>query len=458
VSTSTLHSDECIAATATPPGVAGLAVVRVSGNGAIDTVANLFSGADLASAASHTVHYGVLRDQQAGMVDEVLATVFREPRSYTGEDVVEISCHGGSVVATAVLESLFASGARQAEPGEFTRRAFLNGRIDLVQAEAIADLIHAQTVEAHRASLRQLEGRLSTWVGSIRDSLLHCLGLLELGLDFTEEDVEVLSREQLRSEIAAATKQIAQALDSYGTGRLIRDGIKVVLLGNPNVGKSSILNAVLGMQRAIVTDVPGTTRDFIEEQIIVNGRQFRFVDTAGLRDTDDQVEILGIEAGARQLHGADIVCGIVDTDGSEAAIEALRERVNAADIRFVPVINKIDMQPEHPLISNPDVVAVSALVGHNITGLLHTLSAVASELCSASEGGEVLITNIRHAEGLRRGLMAMEAALAAIDEGKTEEVVAYELRQATDALGEIIGAVTTDDILQGIFSRFCIGK
>ncbi len=449
---------DTIAAVATPPGVAGLAVVRVSGSAAIECSASVFNGGDLNAAASHTVHYGHVRSADDGLLDEVLATVFRAPRSYTGEDSVEISCHGGGVASRAVLERLLSAGARMAAPGEFTRRAFLNGRMDLAQAEAVADLIHAQTSEAHQASMQQLEGRLSAYVGRIRDSMLHCLGMLELSLDFVEEDVELFTRDQLRSDIGQAADLLHQVLASYGSGRLIRDGVKVVLIGKPNVGKSSILNTVLGTRRAIVTDVPGTTRDFIEEQVMLRGRQFRFIDTAGLRETNDIVEQLGIDASREQLGGADIVCGIVDTPDDVQGLADLREQAAAISARFVGVRNKRDLYPEQSPGDQDDVLDISALHGDGIDEFTRRLADIAAEITAAAQGQSVLVTNARHADCLRRGASSLEGALKALDAGGTEELLAYELRGATDALGEIIGAVTTDDILNGIFSRFCIGK
>jgi tRNA modification GTPase len=453
---STAHSDT-IAALATPPGVGGLAVIRVSGAEAIERTAEVFRGGDLRLASSHTLHHGHILDTEGQRIDEVVTAVFRAPGSYTGENSVEISCHGGTAVYRAVLDRLFAAGVRHAEPGEFTRRAFLNGKMDLTQAEAVADIIHAQSSEAHQASMRQLEGRLSAYVDAIRSSLLHCLGMLELSLDFVEEDVDFLTTDRLRSDLTAAAEKLLDALATYGSGRLIREGVKVVLLGKPNVGKSSILNAVLGSSRAIVTDVPGTTRDFIEEQIMLYGRQFRFIDTAGLRETGDLVEQLGIAASREQLGDADIVCGIIDDPADSVGLAMLRELAADIDARFVGVLNKCDLHRHAPLASDHSI-SVSALHGNGMDVLLRRLADIAADIIAVPAGQVVLVTNARHAACLERGLAALRRTLEAVDDNRSEEFIAYELRAAADALGEIIGAVTTDDILNGIFSRFCIGK
>jgi tRNA modification GTPase len=453
---STMYSDT-IAALATPPGVGGLAVIRVSGAEAIEHVANVFGGSDLLQASTHTIHHGYILDTQGHGIDEVMAAIFRAPNSYTGEHSVEISCHGGSAAYRAVLDRLFAAGVRHAGPGEFTRRAFLNGKMDLTQAEAVADIIHAQSSEAHLASMQQLEGRLSAYVDAIRSSLLHCLGMLELSLDFVEEDVDFLTADRLHSDISEAAEKLRDALATYGSGRLVRDGVKVVLLGKPNVGKSSILNAILGSRRAIVTEVPGTTRDFIEEQMMLHGRQFRFIDTAGLRETGDVVEKLGIAASREQLGDADIVCGIIDDPADSTGLEALRALATEIDARFVGVLNKSDLH-QQTLSSIDQVISISALHGDGFDVLLRRFADTAAEIIILPAGHEVLVTNARHAACLERGLAALGRALDAVGDGRTEEFLAYELRGAADALGEIIGAVTTDDILNGIFSRFCIGK
>ncbi len=452
---------DTIAAIATPPGTSGIAVIRVSGDDAIDRVAARFRGADIREAATHTLHHGRICDTRGRILDEVLVSVFREPRSYTGENSVEISCHGGAVVSRRVLSSLLETGVRHAEPGEFTRRAFLNGKMDLAQAEAVADLIHAQSEEAHQASVRQLEGALSRFVGGIRDELLHAAGMLELSLDFVEDDVELLDDGQLNTLFDESIRRIQTALDSFGSGRIIRDGMRVALAGPPNVGKSSLLNTLLGTRRAIVTEVPGTTRDYIEEGMLLNGEYMRFIDTAGMRSTDDRIENEGIAISRDMLRDADIVCLIADArEGARAAVSvrdlALLEE---EDARVQLLFNKADLVAadtatelaEHGLV-------ISARTGDGMDRLTARLAELARAARQTSEQGSVLVTNARHADCLQRGIDALRDAQRARRDRMTEEFLAYEVRRAIDALGEIIGAVSSEDVLNSIFARFCIGK
>lgn len=451
---------DTIAAIATPPGTAGIAVLRISGDDAIGVAAELFDGSDLRTADSHTAHHGYIRDAAGGLLDEVLVTVFHAPRSYTGEFSVEISCHGGGVVSRRVLERVLDSGARHAEPGEFTRRAFLNGKMDLSQAEAVADLIHAQTDEAHRASLQQLEGKLSRYVSDIRERLMHAAGMLELSLDFVEDDVDFLTADETANLLSGARAQLQTALDSYADGRIIRDGARIALVGAPNVGKSSLLNHLLGMRRAIVTDTPGTTRDYLEEAALLQGEYVRLIDTAGLRETEDVVEREGVAISRETLRRADIVCLLTDArDGAEKG-QALRAQLaKETEGVVLLVFNKSDLaDPGTAAALAEDGTVISVLRGDGLPLLAQRLAAQARTLRSGSEQGSVLVTNVRHADCLRRGIAAIDEARQAAAAGMTEEIVAAELRRAIDALGEIIGAVTSDDILNGIFRRFCIGK
>ncbi|MBN1449233.1 MAG: tRNA uridine-5-carboxymethylaminomethyl(34) synthesis GTPase MnmE [Bacteroidetes bacterium] len=452
---------DTIVAIATPPGSSGIAVIRVSGGDAIDQVAGLFRGRDLRSVASHTLHHGSLVDAKGDTIDDVLVAVFRAPQSYTGEHSIEISCHGGSIVSRRVLARLLETGIRHAEPGEFTRRAFLNGKMDLVQAEAVADLIHAQSEEAYQASVRQLEGRLSRFVTGIRDALLDAASMLELSLDFAEDDVEFLDVAQLRILFERSLVQLREALASYDSGRLLRDGVRVVLAGPPNVGKSSLLNALLGMQRAIVTDVPGTTRDYIEESMLLHGEYLRFIDTAGLREASDRIEEEGIALGREILQNADIVCLLVDAREGHQAGVAVRDLalLEDHDTRVLLVFNKTDLVPEDQVeYLSAYGIPLSVLTGQGMTELTQRLAALARSTGGSTEQGSVLVTNARHADCLQRGIAALEDAQRAHEEGMTEEILAGEVRRATQALGEIIGAVSSEDVLNSIFSRFCIGK
>ena len=458
--------EDTIAALATPPGTSGIAVVRVSGTDAIARAAGIFSRADsLLAAPSHTVHHGFVRTARGEAIDETLVSVFRSPHSYTGEDSAEISCHGGTAVSRAVLERLFETGVRHALPGEFTRRAFLNGKLDLAQAEAVADLISAQSDAAHRASMRQLEGALSKHIAAIREELVRCASMLELSLDFAEEDVRLLSADELRSALARARDTVHAALDTYASGRVLREGLTVVLAGRPNAGKSSMLNALLGTRRAIVTDMPGTTRDYIEEQAMLHGSLVRFVDTAGLRSAGDSAERAGVALSKEWIAAADVVCYLIDAseediDAEQASgIQASIERATGSRAEVILLANKADIvTPEtRRACARVGLLPVSALTGDGLDTVTSRLSSLARTR-SSSGGEEVLVTNARHAECLRRSSAALDAGLAALADGRTEEILAYDVRGAIRALDEIIGTVTSDDVLNAIFSRFCIGK
>ncbi len=399
------------------------------------------------------------------VIDQVVVSLFIAPHSYTGEDVVEVSCHGGTAVARAVLERCFRLGARQAEPGEFTRRAFLNGRIDLAQAEAVADLIHAQSSEAHAASVAQLEGRLSAEVRQMRESLIHIASMLELALDFVEEDVAFLSPDEIGGALETARIRIGAALATFTSGKLVRDGVRVAIAGKPNAGKSSLLNALLNSRRAIVTDIPGTTRDYIEESALIDGELFRFIDTAGLRATTDKVELQGIELAKEMLGGAEIVCCLIDGTEEIPATSPFLEicgrfaSAGVAEDAALYAVNKIDRMPEDALRERyPGALYISALTGEGLPGLKHELARRAAALKSGRESGGVLVTNIRHAECLRRSASSLVRALDSFRAQRSEEFIAVDVRQAIEALEEIIGEVVTDDILDSIFSRFCIGK
>jgi len=456
---------DTIAAIATPPGTGGIAVIRVSGPSALELTARVFRGADLQTVPPRTVHFGRVIDEAGTVVDEVVATVFHRPSSYTGENTVELSCHGGRAVATAVLEVVLRGGGRHAMPGEFTKRAFLNGRIDLVQAEAVADLIHAETRRAQKASIVQLEGRLSGFVREVREKLLQTASILELSLDFAEDDVPLAEPVEHRRNLEESIRAIDMLVKSYDSGRVVREGIKVVIIGRPNAGKSSLLNALLGMPRAIVTEVPGTTRDYLEEAAVVEGTLFRFVDTAGLRDTSDLVEREGIARTMAQVQEADIIIDVVDVTSEPDAEILLRNEqrwlsgVAPASAATCIALNKIDLKPESETVQGASgMLPISATRSTGIEELLAWLQVRARDLQPVLEDGTLIITNTRHRDCLARANEHLGNALEALDSGLTEEYVAVSVRDASDALGEIIGEVTTEDVLQSIFSRFCIGK
>lgn len=468
---STQGITDTIAALATPPGEGGIAVIRVSGPEAVGLADRGFRGkVTLQQARSHTAHVGLFVGPGGEEMDQIVATVFLKPTSYTGEDVVEISCHGGMLVTRRILESLYAYGCRPAGPGEFTKRAFLNGRIDLSQAEAVADLIHARSERSRRSSFQHLQGELAKKINALRENLVKTTGLLELELDFAEEGLEFAGKENVKDHILKGIELVSQLLETYHTGRMLRDGVKVVLAGMPNVGKSSILNALLKEDRAIVTDIPGTTRDTIEESLNIRGVQFRIVDTAGLREAVDRVEQEGIRRSQDAIRTSDLLLLVLDSSRSLDAeeihlagrlVEDLRGQVQS-----IVVLNKIDLGvgmnghlAEKAKVLNPRaVVRISALTGEGIDDLRETLFREAILESGGHGESGITITNARHFHALARAKESLNLALKSLTDGVSGEFIAIDLRAALDALGEITGAVTTDDILNDIFSKFCIGK
>jgi len=458
---------DTITAIATAPGESALAIVRVSGRNAVAVADAVFRGrAPLAEAAGFTVHYGHIVNRSGEPVDEVLATLFRAPHSYTGEDLVEFGCHGGVVVTASVLDALLGAGARSAQPGEFTRRAFLNGRIDLSQAEAVADLIAARSNRAQRASLEQLSGRLGLRVGDLRRELLDLCALLELDLDFAEEGLEIIAAPEIENRLTAAAEHVRRLASTYEEGRLYRDGVAVVFAGRPNAGKSSLFNALLREERAIVTPTPGTTRDFIEESVSLDGIAFRLIDTAGIRESVDAVEQAGIARARNAARTADIVVVVVDSTekiSPQMAIEEMDSR--SLGQKTLVALNKTDLLEEvtpfdiNSAIPPGDVVVVpvSALTGDGIHDLHKMLVKLAASSVTHDEH-EVVVTNRRHRDALEKAAAELDRARASLAEGATNEFIALDLREAVNALSEITGEMTSEEILNAIFSRFCIGK
>ncbi len=464
-------NNDTIAAIATPIGEGGISVVRVSGPHAISVASHGFKGRTrLEDAPSHTAHYGKFVDTSGNPADEVVALVFRSPHSYTGEDVVEISCHGGILVTRRILELLLEHGARHAGAGEFTKRAFLNGRIDLSQAEAVADLIKAKSDRAHESSMQQLEGRLSRRIQTIRSKLIEALGLLELELDFVEDHLEFIDKSKVAELLESTLAELTAMADTYKAGRVYREGLKVVLLGAPNVGKSSILNSLLNSDRAIVTDIPGTTRDVIEEALQIDGVLFRVVDTAGLRESNDPVEMEGMRRTTQQVSEADILLFVLDSsrplDPSELRLAEEMVKQTKGSQRGIVVFNKSDL----PTAINGVVVekalhlatlpsaAISALTGEGMDRLKDLLARSAINGLYNSTDDGITVTNIRHYEALRRSSESLVFALDSLRQGSSSEFIAVDIRASLDSLGEIIGIVTNEEILNSIFSKFCIGK
>ena len=455
--------NDTIAAIATPVGEGGISVIRISGPEARGIAGRHFQGrSPLVSVSTHTAHFGKFLDNGGSIIDEVVATVFIEPQSYSGEDIVEISCHGGMLVTQRILTELIKAGARLATPGEFTKRAFLNGKLDLSQAEAVADLIQARSQAAHAVSIMQLEGRLSNEVGLIRNQLTDLASLIELGLDFSEEDVSFASQQQITQSIAEVRDKINSMIESYSSGRVCKEGIRVVLTGRPNVGKSSVLNRLLNTDRAIVTEIPGTTRDLIEETITIGGVSYVLVDTAGLRDSSDIVEREGIARSEQQLSKADIILLILDLSVDiNVPDTALFSRLKDLNKPVIVVGNKSDLansdgKKKLKCLSGSGEVIVSAKFNRGFEEMREAL-ARSSTVDNFSEKS-FLVSNLRHQQCLVSAAESLKKASASVSASMTGEFISLDIRKACDALGEIIGEVTNDDILNNIFSRFCIGK
>jgi tRNA modification GTPase len=446
--------NDTIAAISSPFGEGAVALLRISGPAAIGIADAVFQGkVRLSEATPRVQHFGAV-SQNGRKLDDVLLTVFRAPASYTGEDVIEIGCHGGVLVTRRILELLLASGARSAEPGEFTQRAYLNGKMDLTQAEAVMDLITAQTDLALHAANEQLEGRLGERIREVRETFLGLLAHTEAYIDFPDEDIDPDTNATLLSKLAAASAEIEALLATAARGRLLREGVRTVIYGAPNVGKSSLLNVLLGSERAIVSARPGTTRDVIEEVINVRGLPVRLIDTAGVRDSDDEIERAGIERTHRQVARADLVLRVVDASAPRAEGPSLEEDHPAAATLLV--LNKADLG-EHPSWKGVEAIRVSCLRGEGIEALAEAIVARVS-LGDTSRRDWSLAINARHQASLQSARDFAEAARVALSEGLSPEFVAEELRAALGAVGEVVGHADTEEILGKIFSSFCIGK
>lgn len=451
---------EPIAAIATPVGEGGIAVIRVSGKNAIATVNKAFKGTDLTKKESHTVHFGNILDQQGQVVDEVLVTLFHSPKSYTGEETVEISCHGGVLVTQAVLEAVLALGVRSAEPGEFTQRAFLNGKMELSQAEAVADLIHAKSKKALDAAHQQLEGKLGEHIKQFRQQIIDATAMVELELDFVEEDVEFADKDELEHLLKEVDAEIDDLLATYETGRLVKHGVRTVFIGLPNAGKSTLLNTLVGKDRAIVTDIAGTTRDTIDVDWSYDGLRFKLTDTAGLRETEDVIEAEGVKRSQEAFEKADLAVYLKDLSQELTAEE--REDIaafqkNAGDTPFILVGTKNDIAIEVKDERMDYDLKISALEGEKIDELKKLMKQRALENTDYNESS-LLVTSSRHRDALQKAQQDVRSALQALDQGMTGDFLSIDLRSALKNLGTITGEITTEDILDSIFSRFCIGK
>lgn len=446
-----------IVALATPPGTSAIAVLRLSGNGCIALVNRVFRGKDLRKQASHTVHFGTIRDGSRTL-DEVLVTLFRDPHSFTKEESVEVSCHGSPYVVQEILQLFLREGASYAKAGEFTQRAFLNGRFDLAQAEAVADLIASETKAAHEAAIRQMRGGFSAELKRLRQQLLDFCSLIELELDFSEEDVEFASRDELHERVTETLQLVGQLTDSFAWGNVVKTGVPTVIAGKPNAGKSTLLNALLNEEKAIVSDIPGTTRDVIEDEITIGGLRFRFIDTAGLRETTDKIEEIGVARTKAQMQKAAVVIYLYDAESfTPEEARTVRQELEQLKVPFLLVANQVDKtgggtpEPLRPLTD----LAISAAQKTDLDTLQEQLLHLVE---THKVGSDEVVTNLRHYESLQQAQVALQEVLNGLEGGLTGDFVALDLRNALHHLGTITGEVTNDEVLGNIFSKFCIGK
>ena len=469
------NSEECICALATPAGGA-IGIVRLSGKNAIEITDKVFvsvSGKQLAAAKPNTLHYGEIKDKDGHTIDDVLVSVFRAPHSYTGEDSTEISCHGSRYILQQVLQRLIEVGCRQAEPGEYTRRAYMNGKMDLSQAEAVADLIASTNKATHQMALSQLKGHFSSELTVLREKLLKMTSLLELELDFSDhEELEFADRSELRALAAEIEKKITTLAHSFETGNALKQGVPVAIVGKTNVGKSTLLNRLLHEEKAIVSNIHGTTRDVIEDTTLIDGITFRFIDTAGIRKTDDVVENIGIERTYQKMEEAKIVIWLLDAQPTEAEIEDMKEKNQGK--KLLMVFNKIDEisfdkallpSDENSQTSssislsdeNVSILNISARTGENVSDLEQALVR-AADIPEITEN-DVIVTSARHYEALLRADESLSRVLESMDMGMSGDIIAEDLKMVLEELGEITGGqISSQETLNNIFKHFCIGK
>lgn len=471
-----MQIQDTIAALATAPGAGAIAVIRVSGENAIDIVSSIFdakSGKILKDQDTHTLHLGNIKDDNR-IIDEALVSIFKGKRSYTGEPTIEISCHGSSYIQQEILQLLFRKGCRAAKAGEFTLRAFINGKMDLSQAEAVADLIASDNAGAHQIAMQQMRGGFSNEIAQLRQELLDFASLIELELDFAEEDVEFANREEFQNLITKITRVLKRLIDSFATGNVIKNGIPVAIVGEPNVGKSTLLNALLNEERAIVSDIAGTTRDTIEDELSIGGIGFRFIDTAGIRETVDVIEGLGIKKTFEKITQAQVVLYLINADKFRNQpdlfiVEIQKIRNRFPDKPLVLVANKIDHLTESeqysiseqlsqliPENSKSAVLLISAKTGTGVDELKEQLLQFVN--MGALRNNETLVTNSRHYDALLKALEEIEKVQQGINDGLSSDLMAIDIREALYHFGEITGQVTNDELLGNIFANFCIGK
>jgi tRNA modification GTPase len=474
---------DTIVALATPPGVGAIGVIRLSGKAALQIVSAVFKGKNLTEQPSHTLHFGTIKNDEGQVLDEVLVSVFRGPNSYTGEDTAEVSCHGSPFILQKIIELFVEKGARLAQPGEFTLRAFLNGKMDLSQAEAVADLIASSSEGSHSVAMRQMRGGFSHEIQRLREELVNFASLIELELDFAEEDVEFANRPQLKVLVQKIHTYIQAFIQSFKLGNVLKTGVPTVIAGRPNAGKSTLLNALLNEERAIVSEIAGTTRDTVEEVLNINGVEFRLIDTAGIREAQDQIEAIGVEKTMEKIGQAALlvyVFDVVETKIDEVLNDV--ESLRSENTEMIIVCNKMDKLPSYKpewLLnpSDPEIndfffangqpssksavkpeqfITLSAKNSMNVPYLKERLfNTIVTQKVS---GENTVVTNARHLEALQKAAGSLDDVLHCLDTGITSDFVAMDIRRALAYLGEITGEVGVEDLLGNIFSKFCIGK
>lgn len=454
-----IELEDTIVAVSTPHGIGGIAVLRISGSKAIEIVNSAWQGKSLIDAKSHTAHLGYIVDAEGNAIDQVVATIFRNPKSFTGEDTVEIACHGSLWIQKELMNELIRRGCRPARGGEFSQRAFINGKLDLAEAEGVADLIASSSRAAHRVAMSQMRGDFSDKLSSLRQQLLEFVSLLELELDFSEEDVEFADRSRLINLAADVKDTVDNLADSFSIGATLKDGIPVAIAGVTNVGKSTLLNRLLHEEKAIVSNIHGTTRDFVEDTIEIKGILFRFIDTAGLRETSDIVENLGIERAEKKIKDAALILWVIDPT---AELQPQIDRLHTASTdlhneqRILVVVNKSDAtRIDLSLLNDFEVIEISAKTGYGIKELETRLT---ETYAHETEKHDIIITNARHYQALLKASETMGRAIDGLNNGLPGDLVSQDIRECMHYLGEITGDISTDDLLGNIFANFCIGK
>jgi len=474
------QKEDTIVALSTPTGIGALGVIRISGKDALAICNKVFYGKDLTQLPSHTVHFGTIRnpeEKENRIIDEVVLTLFKAPNSFTKEDVVEISCHGSNYIIQQIIQLLLAQGARLAKAGEFTQRAYLNGRMDLAQAEAIADVIASDSKAAHQVAMRQMRGGFSKKITQLREEFTKLAALLELELDFSEEDVEFANREEMQRQLNNLTQAVSDMAQSFALGNAIKNGVPVAIVGKPNAGKSTLLNALLDEEKAIVSAIPGTTRDSIEDEVVIEGIRFRFIDTAGLRETTDEVESIGIERTRKKMQEAALIIYLFDLEQTTVEeCKAMFQETKAYEVPCLMVGNKMDSI--NPDLLNSDIPFLPTMNEGKEWTLYPPLSAIVAQISAKEKQNleqlrqlllgqieadqlsenQVVVTNLRHYEALQETLKALAQVQQTLDLGLSTEMVASDIRTAIYHLGEITGQISNNDLLDFIFSKFCIGK